>query len=220
MEPLDLYCERVEPGPLGEPLNALSNAGFFIAAWALWRGARRRGAPGPVAWLLIGLVAAIGAGSTLFHVYADTRTHVLDTTPILLFQLCFLWCYCRRAMRLGAAASAFAVAAFLVVGLYARRFPDALNGSLAYAPALLVLLALGARHAVRAAPRRWDLAIAAGLLLVSLAFRTVDTALCDALPLGTHFLWHLFNAAVVFLCVRVQLEFPANFRIHSLPDRK
>ena len=35
-EPLNLYCERLGPGLWAEPLNAVSNAAFFIAAALLF----------------------------------------------------------------------------------------------------------------------------------------------------------------------------------------
>ena len=41
------------------------------------------------------------------------------------------------------------------------------------------------------------LAIGAGLLMVSLTFRSLDMPACDALPLGTHFLWHILNAIML-----------------------
>ena len=34
---VDGYCERTGPGYWSEPLNALSNAAFLVAAWASWR---------------------------------------------------------------------------------------------------------------------------------------------------------------------------------------
>ncbi|WP_255375355.1 hypothetical protein [Saccharomonospora sp. CUA-673] len=37
---VDEYCERLEPGLLGEPLNTVSNLGFLLAAIAIWRLAR------------------------------------------------------------------------------------------------------------------------------------------------------------------------------------
>ena len=33
---MDAYCERVGPGLLAEPLNAVSNASFLLAALAAW----------------------------------------------------------------------------------------------------------------------------------------------------------------------------------------
>jgi hypothetical protein len=38
--------------------------------------------------------------------------------------------------------------------------------------------------------------------VLSLTFRSIDMALCDTLPHGTHFLWHLINGGVLFLLVR------------------
>jgi hypothetical protein len=40
---------------------------------------------------------------------------------------------------------------------------------------------------------------------VSLVFRTVDQAICGAFPLGTHFVWHVLNAAVLFVLLNVAI---------------
>jgi hypothetical protein len=37
---VDGYCERVAPGLWGEPLNAVSNIAFLVAAVAVWLAAR------------------------------------------------------------------------------------------------------------------------------------------------------------------------------------
>ena len=37
LAPVDAYCERIAPGLLGEPLNALSNISFFLAAFFVLR---------------------------------------------------------------------------------------------------------------------------------------------------------------------------------------
>ncbi len=198
---VDQYCERLGPGLLAEPLNAATNIAFFLAAWALWRlGQRSTRVPGD-AGLLIALIVAIGIGSSLFHTFATTWAHWLDILPILLFQLAFLWIYSRRVMRLRLAASAAIVVAFLAVALYARQFPHLLNRSLMYAPALFVMLALGLYHWQRQLSHRFSLLGAAGMLFASIFFRTIDQTVCGQFPLGTHFLWHLLNAGVLYLCV-------------------
>lgn len=199
---LDLYCERLGPGLWAEPVNAVTNAAFFVAAWFLWRDAGRQGATAPESALLIALIVAIGVGSTVFHVLATAWAYWLDLVPILVFQITFLWSYARRVIGWPAAAAAAFAAAFLVVTLYSRQFPEVLNGSLTYAPAIVVLLALGAYHRMSGRPGPWLLAAAAGVFTVSLCLRTVDAAVCPALPVGTHFLWHLLNALVLYLCAR------------------
>ena len=194
---VDLYCERLAPGLAGEPLTALSNAAFFIAAWLLARDARRMGASSADSWLLVVLIAAVGVGSTAFHMAATTETQWLDVIPILLFQLAFLWIYAQRVLRWPLWASAFVVAAFFAICVYARQFTAPLNGSLAYAPALIAVFALGIDHRMRDPQRTPWLLMAAAVFTVSLALRTIDIAACERFPLGTHFLWHLLNGAVV-----------------------
>ena len=199
---VDLYCERLVPGLLAEPVNASTNLAFFVAAWVLWRETRQQGTRPPEILLLIGLIVAIGIGSSLFHTFAETWARWADTIPILLFQLAFLWAYSRQVMQWGIAPAAILLAAFLAAGLYAREFPEPFNSSLFYAPAIAVLLGLGVYHWLRAGTGRALLFAAAGVFVVSLFFRTVDSGICSQFPLGTHFLWHLLNPVVLYLCVQ------------------
>ncbi len=39
---IDLYCERTAPGFWNEPINAISNVGFVIAAILAWRVSQKR----------------------------------------------------------------------------------------------------------------------------------------------------------------------------------
>jgi hypothetical protein len=41
------------------------------------------------------------------------------------------------------------------------------------------------------------------LLVVSLTFRSVDLTACGAWPVGTHFMWHLLNAAMLGWMIEV-----------------
>ena len=63
---IDEYCERLAPGLWGEPLNALSNIGFFIAAWLIWRTLAGRQRVGDLRALDI-LLFLVGLGSLAFH---------------------------------------------------------------------------------------------------------------------------------------------------------
>jgi hypothetical protein len=47
------------------------------------------------------------------------------------------------------------------------------------------------------------LALGAVVLVISLAFRTIDAPLCAGWPLGTHFLWHLLNGAMLGWMIEV-----------------
>jgi hypothetical protein len=202
MEHVDIYCERIAPGLLSEPFNAATNAAIFIAAWWAWRDARRAGGPNREIWLLIMLMVAFGIGSTLFHTFANTFTRWLDILPIGAFIAAYLWVYLRRVVVASAATTWIGVVLFVLAAALARQFPGILNGSLIYAPALVLVVTLGVFHWGRALAERASLLASAGVFVAALFFRTVDTVMCAALPIGTHFMWHLLAAAALYLAMR------------------
>lgn len=194
---VDAYCERLGPGPLAEPLNALSNLGFFVAAWGLWRRAEGA-APGQRGLAL--LVALVGAGSLSFHSLATRWAGVLDVAFIGLFELAFLMLFLRSVARWPGAGVAAAGLGFLVLDRTAAALipADRYNGSVLYLPAVVVLLTLTtyARRIAPEAGRR--MTRASGVFAVSLAARTADLALCPVWPWGTHCVWHLLNAWILY----------------------
>jgi len=194
---IDLYCERLGPGLLAEPVNAITNGAFLVAAWWLQRLARREAGGDRGVLALAALALAIGIGSTLFHTFATGWALAADVVPILLFQLLFLLLYLRRQVGLSAAPAAGLCLAFLLACLAGRSMPAALNGSLAYGPTLAVLALLGWHQLQRR--QSWLLLAATGLFSLSLLLRSLDNALCPVWPIGTHLFWHLLNAAVLAL---------------------
>lgn len=199
---IDLYCERLGPGLWAEPVNAATNLAFLLAAWGAWRLAAMRSVLCGEIWLLLALIVSIAIGSGLFHTLATTWSHVLDVVPILLFQLLFVWVYCRRVIGMPMAYAAAIILVYLLAALWARQFPHLLNNSLAYAPAFVVLFALGAYHFLTQRTGRAILIAGAGVFLAALVCRTIDAAACAFFPLGTHFLWHIFNAVLIYLLMR------------------
>ena len=94
------------------------------------------------------------------------------------------------------------VSSLILVALAARVVPENLGGSLTYAPALVALFGFGVYHYRTQQQERWTLLAAAAAFLLSLSFRTVDADVCDAVPIGTHFMWHVLNAVVMYLLFR------------------
>jgi len=198
---IDLYCERLLSTFWAEPINAFTNISFLIAAFVLWRSARRmESAQVPSGFsLLILLSITIGLGSFLFHTFATTWARWLDILPILLFQLVFMWLYATRIIEVRRVYVALFLIVYLGIAIWARQFYAVLNGSLIYSPALIALLAMGVWHYLHQVKPRFLLLSAAGVLLLSLTFRTLDSALCDIFPTGTHFLWHLSTGLLIYL---------------------
>lgn len=200
---VDNYCERTGPEIWSEPVNAVTNAAFLIAALVMWR--RTRGAL-PLADALIVILAAIGVGSFLFHTRATIWAAMADTAPIALFVLTYVFAANWRFLGWRRPAAALGTALFVpyaaIAGAGFDRLPFFTISSF-YWP-IPVLVALYGALMLRRAPRTgWGLLIGAGILVVSLVARSVDEPLCGAFPLGTHFLWHLLNALMLGWMIEV-----------------
>lgn len=200
---LDIYCERLEPGLLAEPLNALTNLAFIIAAGFILVLARREKRLGLPAFVLAALMTVIGIGSGLFHTFATHWAMLTDTLPILFFQLAFLFFYARGFLGLTWPQTAIFFCAFILCIYGFGLLPSGwLNGSLSYAPAFIFLFGLGVCHRKKAAREKNILLLASGIFAISLTFRSLDMALCPLLPLGLHFLWHILNSLVLYFSAR------------------
>lgn len=205
---IDIYCERIGPELWSEPVNALTNLAFVLAAALLARDwlavYRDRPAAGWDRLLLIGLVAAIGIGSGLFHTFARRWAELADVLPIAAFISVYLLVFLKRLAGLGWAATGAWFALYHVLNWLVKHQlpPDFLNGSVFYLPSWTALVAITLWLVGRRHPSRGLFAGATMLFLVSLGFRTADMAICAVWPLGTHFLWHLLNALLLWLLVR------------------
>jgi hypothetical protein len=202
------YCERTDATYWSEPVNALTNAAFLVAALVSWR--RASAARDRPAQALSVILAVIGIGSYLFHTHAQVWAMMADVVPIQVFILIYLALATIRFFAAPWWAGALAAAAFVPASAFASRLIGAafgpLNGSVGYAPVPILILAYALVLWRRAPATARGLAIGAGTLAVSLAFRTVDEAVCGAFPLGTHFLWHLLNALMLGWMIAVYID--------------
>jgi len=201
LAPVDLYCERTGPGLWAEPANALTNL-VFIAA-GLW-GVRqvRRYETGTFAEVLAWWVVAIGIGSTLFHTFASKGTIWADILPIAGFTLAYTLFNLRRFLGMGWGKAILVFVAFYVVaGLITFAVPDwlrqASNGTTGYLPPFLALAFFGAWAAATGNRAGWYNLTGSAIFVVSVIFRMIDPLVCPSFPLGTHFLWHVFNGLML-----------------------
>ncbi len=199
---MDVYCERVGMGVLAEPLNAVSNISFLLAAWAAWVLARRTGTLSTGVRALIAIGASVGIGSILWHTYPTMLTLIFDSVPILIFISWYIWLYARNVIGMRPLSAVASVAAFPLATFLAIPFSGVLHGAFVYVPGLVVTLVLGVFHARERRAARFTLLAAAGVYLAALFFRTIDNEVCPVLPIGTHFLWHLLIGLVAYLAMR------------------
>ena len=199
------YCERTLPGLWEEPLNAVTNLAFIIAGIVTLMLYRRQSAFNAAAhWdflLLIALMFAIGIGSGLWHLLPTKWTVLADVIPILLFMNVYLLSLIHRLFGVNRRGLLLVFFGFqLLNGIAVLIIPrDFLNGSMFYGPAWLTLMAVAVfmyatKHELRA-----RLLAAGGIFTASLVFRTVDRELCQWVPVGTHFIWHVLNAWLLYV---------------------
>lgn len=199
---VDGYCERLGPGYWAEPVNAVTNLAFLLAAAIMWPRMRDLS----LARAMVAVLAIIGVGSFLFHTHANRLTSVMDVVPIAGFILLYVFAAGRdllglRGWQAGLSAVAFLPYAGVTVPLWA--LVPGLGSSAGYAPVpVLILLYAGLLR--RSAPATAKgLAVGAGVLVVSLTFRTLDAPLCAANPRGLHFIWHILNAVMLTWMIEV-----------------
>lgn len=202
-EPVRAYCERGDAGFWAEPVNALTNAAFLVAAGL---AARRARGDGPVL-ALAAVTFVVGIGSFLFHTLANRWSMLADVIPIAVFIYGYFVLAMTRFFGFRPAAATALTLAFAALSVGLTPALDALtgrsvsgltNGSVEYAPAILALLGVGLALLKRAPGTARSVLATAVIFLVSLALRTVDVSVCARLPLGTHFLWHGLNAVVLY----------------------
>ncbi|MBT8433595.1 MAG: ceramidase [Gammaproteobacteria bacterium] len=199
---VDLYCERIDSGFWAEPVNAFTNISFVFAAWIVWRYAVHKQTRDSSIVVMTGMIVAIGIGSFLFHTMATPLTRWLDIIPIFAFQLLYIGFYTRRIINLPVAVISILLLVFVAAAVYGKQFPNVINGSLIYAPALLVTIILGWYHYQSRKVERSLLFAAASIFLLSIFFRSIDYMICPQIILGTHYLWHILNAVVIYLAMR------------------
>lgn len=198
---IDGYCERIGPEFWSEPVNAVTNLAFLIAAILAVIAARRAGRLDGNVALLAGILAAISIGSFLFHTHATLWAALADTIPIMLFILAYFATAMNRYLGMGwwraMAATLGMVVAMVALSAALRGIGPYVNNSQSYFPALLALFVVGFLLWRKGHPAGAGLIGAGGLFALSLTFRSIDPVFCAGFPLGTHFLWHLLNAVLL-----------------------
>lgn len=203
VDKLPEYCENsIENAIFDTPFNALSNLSFIFAGFALFMLAKRQDRLNYVILSLIILTFSVGIGSGLWHTFPNRLTYLLDIIPIFLFQISFIVIYAFKILKWNKISIIVSTLLFAVITILLTGMPDVLNGSIAYIPTLLVLIVFGLFHYFRNFNERYILIVASVLFLISLIFRSIDLAVCNTIPIGTHFLWHIFNGAVLYLATK------------------
>ena len=199
---IDIYCERLDVGIWAEPINAVTNFAFILAAIIMWIRCKNLVEGRVLAFLLF----SIGCGSFLFHTFAQTWAAILDVTPILIFILTYIYAANRRFLVWSKRMSITGVILFLpyqflVVSILSSI--QFLGSSALYVPvAILIFFYSALLHKSKTNLSR-ELFVGATILSLSIFARTIDEPLCLIVSVGTHFIWHILNAIMLAWMIEI-----------------
>ena len=199
---IDIYCERLDVGIWAEPINAVTNFAFILAAIIMWIRCKNLVEGRVLAFLLF----SIGCGSFLFHTFAQTWAAILDLTPILIFILTYIYAANRRFLVWSKRMSITGVILFLPYQFLVESILSSIQlfgSSAQYVPvAILIFFYSALLHKSKTNLSR-ELFVGATILSLSIFARTIDEPLCLIVSVGTHFIWHILNAIMLAWMIEI-----------------
>lgn len=201
---MPVYCETAL-NPLAtfpaEPVNTITSFVPAILGLLALVFLIRNQHKNPVAYTLAVLTILTGLGSVAWHSMRTELTLWIDWLPgaIYFMVFVFFWSYYAASRYLSVA-----LGLLLLVLVFFVPFPVIQQYRLMI-PAALLLIAFGLVFATwyrRRAAFGWALGMVAAAI-VAITLRTLDLYVCDIIPVGTHFFWHIFLGMAAYAGVRV-----------------
>lgn len=205
MDNIFFYCERTSSDILGEPINFYTNLFFIIFSILLLFN---KSISDKKYALLIFL---IGVGSMLFHSVPNRLTGFLDVFFIISFIYYYIFTlYIKLNIKkyLSAIISIVFIAICFVFGIVSKN--TLLGSSAFYLPIIFHMLFLYLYFLKNKKIYTYYNLFLFILVLFSfsLLLRSVDIYLCNIFFIGTHFIWHILNALVLYHLVKFYYLIP------------
>jgi len=195
------YCETLSalnapslPFPI-EPANTVSNGVIVLFGLACLYMVAKKTPRAYDLYIVSGLLVACGIGSGIWHGLRDGTALFWEVRAGLFFLMGLAICWSRRLWSPWGAL-AFVIA-FVLTFEYSREYLSVANQRwVAAAPSVILFGSILAAQTVMRSKKAALLGLGAmALSLTALGFRTYDLEICDSFPMGTHWLWHMFNSA-------------------------
>ena len=205
MDNIFFYCERTSFDILSEPLNFFTNLCFIIFSVLLLFNKSILDKKYAL------LIFLIGVGSMLFHSIPNRLTGFLDVFFIISFIFYYIFTLYIK-LNIKKYISAIISIAFIVIcfvfGIISKN--TLLGSSAFYLPIIFHILFLYLYFLKNKKIYMYHNLFLFILVLFSfsLLLRSVDLYLCNLFFIGTHFIWHILNALVLYLLVKFYYLIP------------
>ena len=213
-----IYCETDMGRAFVEPWSTVSEAGFLIVIiyWALRLRGRYRDHPFLAFALPVCFVGVVGG--ILYH---GLRAHriffLMDIWPMLVLFVATVWYLFFRVSGRIWAATAYTVGFYFASEAIFRLVDDRITAiAISYAFAGLAMALPVLIEIQRNRGRGLGLVSLAGCAVaIGTVAHALDDDLCDVLPMGTLWIWHLLAAFAVHCLIRYLVLTPAPQRFGS-----
>lgn len=195
-------CEQ-SWGIISEPVDTISNIGFFISAYLIYKLFKDNKIKDSRLWFLFTLIILIGAGSTLYHGFRSPITLIADQAPIYIFVLYSVYLLVSKATKNVVLSFGVPFLLILLRLIFLLGFPVFIS-NIPTRHVLNVLFVAALSFWIYQKLGKVVLSIIPILLLYSLgiASRYFDLIVCPINGFGTHFFWHICVAIVTYLTAR------------------
>ena len=208
---IDLHCERLQDGLFEEPINTLSNLTFFLVAYLIYQNFKGSKMPSLAKFFVL-IISIIGLGSITFHTTARMWGALTDSIPIAIFALVYVFSCGRHILNMrwfggfvliGAFIATYSGVKFLYLGSTHGRMPD---GWVSMIPAVYFMFLLTLFMFITRNKSALNFLKISLIAALAVFFRTIDLHLCSEFHIGTHFLWHMLAAGMIYLMVSEVLK--------------
>ena len=204
-----VYCEQPYFSGFFEPLNTITNLLFVLAGILLIIQQKKINKLDFKAIYLSVLLMIIGIGSFLWHFYRTDFTLLIDSIPIGIFILSYLYFYLTKIISnisLNIILYIFFYLYIIILSYILKNLNNTLifgNGGLGYIVAISYFLLLQIYNYFNYRKIIKNSAFISFIFLISIFFRQIDLIVCNKIGIGTHFIWHILNSIVLYLFVRL-----------------
>ncbi len=204
-----LYCETGHDWLfMAEPVNTVTNIAILFAAYFAFQAMQKKETYPIDGVLMVFLLFATGLGSFWWHSTRDTLALTFDVLPGLLFLFLFSYLWIRKlfGMVWGLAAMGSLVGITWILGFAIQYFEmPFLFPIFGGVTVLGIFFAYLTYKKGGTTLGRYAFGLI-GIAFVAAVMRTLDLSVCEIIPFGTHFVWHLLLSTAAYMAIRLLLS--------------
>ena len=196
-------CELQSNQLRSQPLNLITNFAFLITSYLIFRLIKNEKVKDKGIHLLFLTSILIGFGSIAHHTVPTNFTLLLDGIPIYIF-LYFGFCQILDILTEKKELAFLLPSLYIFLNIFISLFIHLPIDSNALTPIINLFLFIPIIFIFykRFGNKTNLFSLSLGFYALATIFFVLDEIICNQLPFGTHFLWHIFNAAAIYYFVK------------------